>query len=57
VDGPWLKEAFKPKIQKMDWKKVVTDVTPFLKPEKKTEVEELWSEKFFLMKTGKLSSR
>jgi predicted nucleotidyltransferase component of viral defense system len=54
VNREWLKKELAEKIQTLDWKKVVTDVTPFLRDDKVSEVEKLWSKEFFLMKVSKL---
>ena len=54
INEAWLRKALTKKIESLDWRKIVTDVTPFLRDEKVTEVENLWSKDFFLMKTSKL---
>lgn len=35
TDREWLKKSLEEKIVSLDWKKIVTDVTPFLMPKKK----------------------
>ncbi len=54
VDQQWIKTALEKKILSMDWQKVIEDVTPFLKSEKRSDVEKIWSKDFFMMKVGKL---
>ncbi len=54
VDRQWLKEALIDKINALEWKKVIEDVTPFLNAQKKIDVEKVWSKEFFLMKASKL---
>lgn len=54
VDREWLVKSLEEKIKSLEWKKIISDVAPFLKPEKKAEIEKLWSVEFFLMKVSKL---
>lgn len=54
VDRDWLEMALLEKIQNVPWKQTIEDVSKFLQPEKRQEVEDLWSVDFFLSKTKKL---
>jgi predicted nucleotidyltransferase component of viral defense system len=55
ISDSWLKDELEKKVKSLDWGNVKEDVARFLKPDKK-ETLKLWSEKFFLQKTGKLIS-
>lgn len=55
INKTWLIKALIQKINEMNWRKVIDDVSPFIKPEKIEEIEKLWSAAFFEMKIKKYS--
>ncbi|MBF0316431.1 MAG: nucleotidyl transferase AbiEii/AbiGii toxin family protein [Oligoflexia bacterium] len=52
-DRKWLVKNLSEKIISIDFIDAINDLTRFIKPEKRAELE-LWSEKFFLKKVDKL---
>jgi predicted nucleotidyltransferase component of viral defense system len=54
IDQSWIQLKLKEKISTIDWKKTIQDVAPFLNPQRKNEIINLWSEEFFLSKLSKL---
>ncbi len=57
INREWLVSALTDKIQTIPWKQTIEDVSKFLRPEKRQEVEGLWSVDFFLSKTKKLVNK
>lgn len=55
VDIQWVKAALSEVITRIDWKEAGDDVARFLRPAELRSVE-LWSERFFMAKLGKLAS-
>lgn len=55
TDKAWLTKALIQKVNETNWRKVIEDVSPFIKPHKLEEIEELWSAAFFEMKIRKYS--
>lgn len=51
----WTKKELGKKINALDWKTVIDDVLPFLRNEERTDVKNIWSKDFFLMKIEKLN--
>lgn len=54
IEREWLVKVLSEKINSIHWKQTIEDVSKFLQPEKRQEVERLWSVDFFLSKTAKL---
>lgn len=55
IDTAWLKGELLRKINSIDWKKAVLDISPFLQPARRQEVEELWSQDFFHAKVRRMN--
>lgn len=53
ADMPWLRDALKSTIARIDWGAAADDVRRFLKPAEIKSLD-LWSERFFLAKVDKL---
>lgn len=49
VDGEWLRNALREKIEEIDWREAAADVERFLRPMERVGLE-VWGEKFFLGK-------
>lgn len=56
VDMPWLTDTLATTIVKIDWKAAAEDVRRFLRPAELKSLE-LWSERFFMAKLGKLTTK
>ncbi len=56
VDMPWLTDTLATAIVKIDWKAAAEDVRRFLRPAELKSLD-LWSERFFMAKLGKLTTK
>jgi hypothetical protein len=56
MNREWPVKVLEEKVNAVPWKETSQDVTKFLRPEKKQEVEALWSKEFFISKIEKIVS-